>query len=146
MRRGPPVNLRPEEYSIFLTEERTKGNKRALVTKVIFILIVHRECPGSDITITACSTRSFTAKRSREAAAGPPNLRLCLAVLCGSACVTAGYTGRVCWVSRVVSLCFSKQLLRTMGKGWASVLNTHSSSGSRLSSEKRRYRYLTKKK
>lgn len=39
-----------------------------------------------------------------------------------------------------------RQLLRMMGSGWASVLNTQSSSGRRSSSENSKYRYLRKNK
>ena len=45
-------------------------------------------------------------------------------------------------LSCVASSC--RQLLRMMGSGWASVLKTQSSRGRRSSSEKSRYRYLSR--
>ncbi len=65
-------------------------------------------------------------------------IRVCVCV-----CVCDGkhYSRLVCPWS-CVALCSCRQLLCITGSGWASVLNTQSSSGRRSSSENSRYRYL----
>lgn len=74
---------------------------------------------------------------------------LCVHMNCANVSVTVSAV--VCGVqsySETVLSCVAsscRQLLRMTGSGWASVLKTQSSSGRRSSSEKIRYRYLSKR-
>lgn len=144
MRRCPPANLGLKNIQ-FSSQRKERREQRCSCHKSNF----HFDCPQRKSRLR-CYNYSVQheilyRRRSREAAVRAAGTRgpasLCMWV---SGCVIAGYIRCVFCVSRVVPLwCSSKQLLRMIGKGWASVLNTQSSRGSRSSSEKSRYRYLT---
>ncbi len=79
-------------------------------------------------------------KGSWESMSGSVRLNPCVCV-CVCVCDGKHYSRLVCPWS-CVALCSCRQLLCITGSGWASVLNTQSSSGRRSSSENSRYRYL----
>lgn len=101
-----------------------------------------QEVSAQRYTITACVyiylyiKRSFTGKELRIHVR-TVRLRPCVWIH-----VSGEYYSRDVCPSSCLVPCSCRHLLRMMGSGWASVLNTQSSSGSRSSSENSRYRYL----
>lgn len=80
--------------------------------------------------------RSFTGKELRI------HVRTVRSRPCAWIHVSGDFYSRGVCPSSCLVPCSCRHLLRMTGSGWASVLNTQSSSGSRSSSENSRYRYL----
>ncbi len=151
----PPTDSGLQVICFFLTEERSKGKKVLFSWKSRFT-----DCPRK---ITPASARRGKREASAQRYTITAYIYICIYIyeeilyrkgaenpcqdpwgwirVCVCVCDGKHYSRLVCPWS-CVALCSCRQLLCITGSGWASVLNTQSSSGRRSSSENSRYRYL----
>lgn len=144
-------------YTGFLTEEK-KERKRCCFRESHVCLdcpqkrSASRKMSGERIYNHSVKRHHPLLERNRESITrswkdSEPASNWCLEyfmLLCAHEPCKCVRDGLSCYSETVFSCVSSscRQLLRTMGSGWASVLKTQSSSGRRSSSEKSRYRYL----